>query len=106
MKLSCLPVSLFSAIINRQMSLIEWAELGRQIGLDGVDISLLFIENHSPAYLGKLIRGLKEVGIPFHYEDFRPGWRKGAEVSKAMGLYRQQYCGCIYSEKERYLRGR
>jgi four helix bundle protein len=25
------------------------------------------------------------------------------EVSKAMGLYRQQYCGCIYSEKERFL---
>jgi len=24
------------------------------------------------------------------------------EVSKAMGLYRQQYCGCIYSEKERF----
>lgn len=74
MKLSCLPVSLFSAIINRQMSLIEWAELGKQIGLDGVDISLLFIENHSPAYLGKLRRGLKEVGIPFimaaTYPDF------------------------------------
>lgn len=44
-----------------------------------------------------------EVGIPFYYEDFRPGWRKGLEVSKALGLYRQQYCGCIYSEKERYL---
>jgi len=56
-------VSLFSAIINRQMSLIEWAEQGKQFGLDGVDISLLFVENHSPAYLGKLIRGLKEVGI-------------------------------------------
>ena len=49
----------------------------------------------------------RDVGIPFYYEDFRPGWRKGVEVSKAMGLYRQQYCGCIYSEKERYLgRGR
>ena len=49
----------------------------------------------------------RDVGIPFHYEDFRPGWRTGVEVSKAMGLYRQQYCGCIYSEKERYLgRGR
>jgi len=49
----------------------------------------------------------RDVGIPFHYEDFRAGWRKGVEVSKAMGLYRQQYCGCIYSEKERYLgRGR
>ena len=45
-----------------------------------------------------------KVGIPFFYEDFRPGWRKGVEVSRAMGLYRQQYCGCIYSEKERYLK--
>ncbi len=43
----------------------------------------------------------KGIGISFHYEDFRKGWRKGLEVSKAMGLYRQQYCGCIYSEKER-----
>jgi four helix bundle protein len=45
----------------------------------------------------------QEIGIPFYYEDFRQGWRKGVEVSKAMGLYRQQYCGCIYSEKERFL---
>jgi four helix bundle protein len=45
----------------------------------------------------------KEFGIPFYYEDFRQGWRKGVEISKAMGLYRQQYCGCIYSEKERYM---
>jgi epoxyqueuosine reductase len=44
----------------------------------------------------------EEVGIPFYYEDFRAGWRKGVEISRAMGLYRQQYCGCIYSEKERY----
>jgi hypothetical protein len=46
----------------------------------------------------------KEVGIPFYYEDFRQGWRKGVEVSKEMGLYRQQYCGCIYSEKERFMK--
>ncbi|MBM4279083.1 MAG: epoxyqueuosine reductase QueH [Deltaproteobacteria bacterium] len=46
----------------------------------------------------------KEVGIPFYYEDFRQGWRKGLEISKALGLYRQQYCGCIYSEKERFLK--
>jgi epoxyqueuosine reductase len=45
----------------------------------------------------------REVGISFYYEDFRQGWRKGMEVSKAMGLYRQQYCGCIYSEKERFM---
>ncbi|NWF91667.1 MAG: epoxyqueuosine reductase QueH [Syntrophaceae bacterium] len=48
-------------------------------------------------------RFAQEIGVPFYYEDFRQGWRRGLEVSKAMGLYRQQYCGCIYSEKERYL---
>lgn len=44
-----------------------------------------------------------ENGVIFHYQDFRPGWQDGIRKSKAMGLYRQQYCGCIYSEKERYL---
>jgi predicted adenine nucleotide alpha hydrolase (AANH) superfamily ATPase len=48
----------------------------------------------------------KEIGIPFYYEDFRKGWRIGVEISKEMGLYRQKYCGCIYSEKERYLNSR
>lgn len=47
----------------------------------------------------------KEVGVPFYYEDFRQGWKRGYEVSKALGLYRQPYCGCIYSEKERFLKG-
>ena len=46
----------------------------------------------------------QEIGIPFYYEDFRQGWRRGLEVSKSMGLYRQQYCGCIYSEKERFFK--
>jgi predicted adenine nucleotide alpha hydrolase (AANH) superfamily ATPase len=45
----------------------------------------------------------REYGVAFHYEDFRPGWQEGIKLSKEQGLYRQQYCGCIYSEKERYL---
>jgi predicted adenine nucleotide alpha hydrolase (AANH) superfamily ATPase len=44
-----------------------------------------------------------EVGVPFYYEDFRQGWATGVARSKQMGLYRQQYCGCIYSERERFL---
>lgn len=43
-------------------------------------------------------------GLIFHYEDFRQGWNEGIRISKKMGLYRQQYCGCIYSEKDRYYR--
>ena len=40
--------------------------------------------------------------IPFYYHDFREGWQQGIDMSKDMGLYRQSYCGCIYSEQERY----
>ena len=44
----------------------------------------------------------KSVGVPFYYHDFRAGWKEGIEESKNLKMYRQQYCGCIYSEKERY----
>jgi epoxyqueuosine reductase len=44
----------------------------------------------------------KTIGIPFYYQDFRTGWKEGIQVSKQLKMYRQSYCGCIYSEKERY----
>lgn len=44
----------------------------------------------------------KKHGVAFYYHDFRKGWKEGIEQSRAMGMYRQQYCGCIYSEKDRY----
>ena len=44
----------------------------------------------------------KSVGIPFYYQNFREGWKEGIEKSKELEMYRQQYCGCIYSEKERF----
>jgi len=47
----------------------------------------------------------EEIGIPFYYDDFRLGYQEGVAASRALGMYRQQYCGCIYSEKERYYRG-
>ncbi|MGD9096856.1 MAG: epoxyqueuosine reductase QueH [Desulfobacterales bacterium] len=46
----------------------------------------------------------KETGVPFHYQDFRVGWKEGVQASKREGMYRQAYCGCIYSEKERFYR--
>jgi hypothetical protein len=44
----------------------------------------------------------KEQKVKFLYRDFRTGWKQGIERSVETGLYRQQYCGCIYSEFERY----
>ena len=46
----------------------------------------------------------KAIGVKFYYEDFRDGWKKGIEESKKLNMYRQQYCGCIYSEKERFFK--
>ncbi|MBW2010951.1 MAG: epoxyqueuosine reductase QueH [Deltaproteobacteria bacterium] len=46
----------------------------------------------------------KSVGVPFYYHDFREGWKEGIEESKRLEMYRQQYCGCIYSEKERFFK--
>jgi hypothetical protein len=70
---------------------------------DGFSTTLLQSTHQSHALIKETgERIAQEIGIPFYYEDFRQGWKRGVEVSKAMGLYRQQYCGCIYSEKERY----
>ena len=46
----------------------------------------------------------RETGVAFYYRDFRDGWKEGIRISKELDLYRQPYCGCIYSEKERYFR--
>jgi epoxyqueuosine reductase len=46
----------------------------------------------------------RESGVPFLYRDFRVGWKEGIAASQKLGMYRQPYCGCIYSEKERYYR--
>ncbi len=44
----------------------------------------------------------KEFDIPFYYEDFRTGYQSGVRISLEIGLYRQPYCGCIFSERDRY----
>lgn len=43
-----------------------------------------------------------ENGVLFHFEDMSPGYRDGVRESRELEMYRQSYCGCVYSEKERY----
>jgi hypothetical protein len=81
------------------------AQEAKNQGFDAFSTTLLESAHQNHALIKETGERIgKELGIPFYYEDFRQGWRKGVEVSKAMGLYRQQYCGCIYSEKERFLK--
>ena len=40
------------------------------------------------------------AGVKFHFEDFRPLFAQVRELAEELGLYRQTYCGCLYSEIE------
>jgi len=40
--------------------------------------------------------------VDFLYRDFRPLFREGQAHARARGFYMQKYCGCIFSEEERY----
>ncbi len=44
----------------------------------------------------------KAAGVKFHYTDFRPGFRSSHETARKNELYRQKYCGCIFSEHDRF----
>jgi len=44
----------------------------------------------------------REQGVEFYYEDFRGGFRESQRIARELDLYRQPYCGCVYSEWERY----
>ncbi len=45
-------------------------------------------------------RKAAKYGIEFEYHDFRPGFREGQNMARDIGLYRQKYCGCIFSLEE------
>lgn len=46
----------------------------------------------------------KKYNIKFIYYDFREGFREGQNTAKELNLYRQKYCGCIYSYREREMK--
>ena len=80
------------------------AQAAKENDFDYFSSSLLYSKYQDHEMIKRIGMGLAEkYGVPFYYDDFRIGWKEGIKESKDMGLYRQQYCGCIFSEKERYL---
>ncbi len=61
----------------------------------------------SPYQNHELIRKIGEkaaakYGVEFRYYDFAPRFREGQNKAREQGMYMQKYCGCVYSEEERY----
>ena len=48
------------------------------------------------------IEAAKKYGVEFCYYDFAPRFREGQQKAREAELYMQKYCGCIYSEEDRY----
>lgn len=47
-------------------------------------------------------RFARQYGVKFLYRDFRPNFRAGNQQAREKGFYMQKYCGCVFSEADRY----
>ncbi|MDO4179361.1 MAG: epoxyqueuosine reductase QueH [Phascolarctobacterium sp.] len=87
-----------------RMRLRYAAQFAKENGYDAFSTTLLVSIYQKHELIRKIAEeAAEEFGIPFYYEDFRMGYQRGVDISLEMGLYRQQYCGCVFSERDRYL---
>jgi len=86
-----------------RVRLEETARVASREGFDAFSTSLLVspYQKHSVvAEEGE--RAAAGADVPFHYADLRPLWKESVRMSKERGMYRQPYCGCVFSERDRY----
>jgi hypothetical protein len=86
-----------------RLRLSKTAAVAREKGFAAFTTTLLI----SPHQKHDLVREVgetlaKESGMEFLYADLRKRYSDSRHITKPMDLYRQQYCGCIFSERERY----
>lgn len=85
------------------MRLSETARKAEEQGLPYISSTLLISPYQDHELLKKVGReSAQKYGRVFIYQDLRPFFKESAALSRQKGLYRQSYCGCIYSERERY----
>ncbi len=74
MNLSCLPVSYFGKILAGEMSIGDWAEEAASLGLDAIDLSILFLESHDSKQLDNIRQQIESaemrVAVVTTYPDF------------------------------------
>lgn len=89
-----------------RMRLEETARKAKEKGIENISTTLLispYQKHELLKEMGEKVAG--EHGLHFVYADLRPGFRESMRLAREKGLYMQGYCGCIYSEKERYYKG-
>ena len=88
-----------------EMRLFETARQAAEGGFDSFTSSL-FISPYQNHELMREVaeRAAHEYGVEFMYRDFRPYFRDGQTFAREHDFYIQKYCGCVFSEEERYLK--
>ncbi len=85
------------------LRLQKTAETAVRLGFAAFTSSLLISPHQKHDLLFEIGNNLtEETGIPYLYTDLRKYYSDSRRITKPMALYRQQYCGCVYSEWERY----
>ena len=87
-----------------EMRLREAAEMAKQLKLDYFTTTLSISPLKNAEKLNEIGERLAaEYGIPYLNSDFkkRGGYQRSIELSHEYGLYRQDYCGCVFSRQER-----
>ncbi len=98
-----------SDIPNRCVNYCYRARIGETVryakehGFDAFTTTLLVSPYQRHEELKAVCEELAELaGIEFIYRDFRVGFREGQAKARELGMYMQKYCGCIFSEEDRY----
>ena len=88
-----------------EMRLFEAAKAAKEQGFDSFTSSL-FISPYQNHQLMKEVaqRAAEEYGVEFLYRDFREVFKAGQAYAREHEFYMQKYCGCVFSEEERYLK--
>jgi predicted adenine nucleotide alpha hydrolase (AANH) superfamily ATPase len=85
-----------------RLRLERTAQMAREKGFDAFTTTLLISPYQDEAMILSIGEDVGEkAGVPFYYERFRSGWSERGRLAKELGLYRQDYCGCVYSEWDR-----
>ena len=90
-----------------EMRLFETARTAAEGGFDSFTSSL-FISPYQNHDLMREVaeRAAAEYGVNFLYRDFRPYFKDGQNFAREHGFYMQKYCGCVFSEEERYIKAK
>jgi len=79
------------------------AKYAAENGFKAFTSSLLISPYQNHALLREVGEAMaRQYGVEFLYRDFRPGFREGQAKARELGLYMQKYCGCVFSEEDRY----